>query len=113
MTRVELATTAGFAQLHGMELQFTAVPADYPQVSALDFRPATMRSLFQYGATCAEQGRLWTTVDQGIARADKTVAEWQQIPLRSNQQQPTACPLDESAIPPDQPIQQASLTEAP
>ncbi|MEA3183438.1 MAG: hypothetical protein QOI59_6961 [Gammaproteobacteria bacterium] len=105
MTRIELATTAGFAQLHGMELQFTAVPADYSQVSALDFRPATMRSLFQYGATCAEQGRLWTTVDQAIARADRAVARSQQAQPPSKEQQTPGCPLDESARPIGQPLQ--------
>jgi hypothetical protein len=110
MTRMELATTAGFAQLHGMEFQFTAVPTDYPQVSALDFRPATMRSLFQYGATCAEQGRLWTTVDQAIARADRAVAQSQQARPPSKEQQTPECPLDESAVPVTQPIQQATLT---
>jgi predicted acylesterase/phospholipase RssA len=109
MTRMELATTAGFAQLHGMELQFTAVPTDYSQVSALDFRPATMRSLFQYGATCAEQGRLWTTVDQAIARADRAVAQSQQARPPSKEQQTPECPLDGSAVPVTQPIQQASL----
>jgi predicted acylesterase/phospholipase RssA len=103
MTRLELATTAGFAQLHGMELQFTAVPPDYSPVSALDFRPATMRSLFEYGATCAEQGRLWTTLDQAIARADEAVARWQRTGALPQQEQPPQCPLDEAARAPTEP----------
>jgi len=109
MTRKELATTAGFAQLHGMDLQFTAVPVDYPEVSSLDFRPATMRSLFNYGAACAQQGRLWTTLDQAISRADKAVARWQHTGTPSQEQQMPECPLDDSAIAPGQPVQQASL----
>lgn len=111
MTRMELATTAGFAQLHGMELRFTAVPADYGEVSALDFRPATMRSLFNYGAACAEQGRLWTTVDQAIARADQTVIQWKHTGPDAKQQPGPACPLDEPAVATTPPLQQASLTE--
>lgn len=109
MTRMELATAAGFAQLHDMDLQFTAVPPDYPQVSSLDFRPATMRSLFNYGAACAEQGRLWTTLDQAIARADKAMSQWEQrTGTASIQQHTPECPLDEPAIVPDQPIRQAN-----
>jgi hypothetical protein len=108
MTRMELATTAGFAQLHGMDLKFTAVPIDYSQVNSLDFRPATMRSLFNYGATCGEQGRLWTTLDQAMDRADKAVVRWQRTELSKAQQTPE-CPLAESAITPDQTAQQVTL----
>ncbi|MDB6043572.1 MAG: Patatin-like phospholipase [Gammaproteobacteria bacterium] len=106
MTRMELASTAGFAHRHGMELQFSAVPPDYSKLSALDFRPATMKSLFDYGARCAEQGRLWTTVDQAIARADRAIARWQQTgPLAKDPQTPE-CPLDDPATVPVQPVQQ-------
>jgi predicted acylesterase/phospholipase RssA len=108
MTRKELASTAGFAQLHGMDLKFTAVPVDYTQVSSLDFRPATMRSLFNYGTTCGEQGRLWTTLDQAIARADKAVALWQRMEPSKAQQTPE-CSLEESAIAPGQTAQQVTL----
>ena len=55
-----------------------------------------MRSLFEYGASCAEQGRLWTTVDQAIARADKAVTEWQQAEAPSEEQQTPECPLNQS-----------------
>jgi predicted acylesterase/phospholipase RssA len=109
MTRMELARTAGFAQLHSMELQFTAVPADYPNVNALDFRPATMRSLFQFGASCAEQGRLWTTLDQAIARADTGVAQWQRTRPALKEARTPECPLDKSATLPGQPLQQGSI----
>ncbi len=100
MTRMELATTAGFAQLHGMDLEFTAIPADYPPVSSLDFRPATMRSLFEYGASCAEQGRLWTTLEQAAARADKAAAQWQHTAPASRVLAVPECPRDDSAVPP-------------
>ena len=100
MTRMELATTAKFAQVHGMDLHFTALPVDYPQVRSLDFRPATMRSLFEYGARCAEQGYLWTTLDQAVARAERAVTEWQQSGPASKEQQTPECPLDASSVSP-------------
>jgi hypothetical protein len=108
MTRGQLATTAQFAEVHGMDLQFTAVPADYSQVSMLDFRPATMRSLFNYGASCAEEGRLWTRVDQAITRANKAAAKWQRSEEGSKQQQTPECPLDGSQIAPSEPVQQVT-----
>jgi hypothetical protein len=109
MTRMELASTAGLAHRHGMDLQLTALPVDYPQVSSLDFRPATMRSLFEYGARCAEQGRLWTTLDQAIARADEAVTRWQQPAPASKESQAPECPLDESSVIPHRPVSDVSL----
>lgn len=99
MTRMELASTAGFARRHGMDLLFTALPVDYPPVRSLDFSPATMRSLFEFGARCAEQGRLWTNFDQGIARADKSLTEWQQTGTAPKEATAPECPLDESVAP--------------
>jgi hypothetical protein len=32
--------------------------------------------LFGYGLECAEQGRLWTTVDQALSRADDAISRW-------------------------------------
>jgi predicted acylesterase/phospholipase RssA len=98
MTRMQLASTAEFARNHAMDLKFTAVPMDYPRVSPLDFRRSTMRQLFDYGAACATQGQLWTTIDQAISRADDAIAEWQRersadrIPLTAN------CPLTSSTV---------------
>jgi hypothetical protein len=99
MTRIELAKTAAFAQLQGMELQFTAIPADYPEVDSLDFRPSTMHALFEYGARCAAQGRLWTTVGQAIEHADKVMARWQQSNSPVTYPPSTDCPLDRAAAP--------------
>lgn len=109
MTRMELASTAGFAQRHGMHLEFTALPVDYPQVSSLDFRPATMRSLFDYGARCAEQGRLWTTPDQAMARADEAMTKWLQTGAASNESQATECPLNESSVVPRRGVPDVNL----
>lgn len=94
MSRMQLASTAEFARAHGMELEFTAIPMDYPQVSALDFSRAAMGSLFGYGLECAEQGRLWTTVDEAISRADDAISRWHLEGTSVRDGQPP-CPLDE------------------
>ncbi len=108
MTRMQLATTAQFAAAHGMDLRLTAVPADYSEVSMLDFRPTTMRALFNYGVSCSERGRLWTTLDQAIARAEKATAGWQRTGVGSQPQRMLECPLDESAVAPGVALQQVT-----
>jgi hypothetical protein len=47
-----------------MSVQSTYVPYDYPKYGSADFRASTMQALFDYGARCAQSGRLWTTVDE-------------------------------------------------
>ncbi|HME40809.1 MAG TPA: patatin-like phospholipase family protein [Steroidobacteraceae bacterium] len=59
MTRTTLELTSTTAQLQGASLQFSAIPAAYPNLAPFDFRASTMRSLFQYGYDCAHTGRLW------------------------------------------------------
>ncbi len=95
MSRMQLASTAEFARNHAMDLKFTALPMDYPPVSALDFRPATMRALFNYGLRCAEQGRLWTTVDEAISRADDAITRWQFLSTSTRNLPQTPCPFDD------------------
>ncbi len=93
MSRMQLASTAEFARNHGMKLEFTAIPMDFPPVSPLDFRARTMKSLFNYGLRCAEQGRLWTTVDQAISRADDAMSRWR-VDTRTSRVAPQpSCPL--------------------
>lgn len=94
MTRMQLASTAEFAEVHGMGLEFTAIPIDYPRVSPLDFSPATMGSLFNYGLQCAEQGRLWTTIDQAFSRADDALSRWQLDGVSDRKHPQPPCPLD-------------------
>lgn len=94
MSRMQLASTAEFARAHGMELEFTAIPMDYPQVSALDFRQAAMGSLFGYGSECAEQGRLWTTVDEAISRANEAMSRRRLQGVSTRKRTGPACPLD-------------------
>ena len=59
MVRTSLELTAATARLQGMVFQYSAIPADYPNLDAFDFRTVRMRSLFQYGYQCAQGGRLW------------------------------------------------------
>lgn len=92
MSRMQLASTAEFARNHAMTFAFTAIPIDYPQVSPLDFRPPSMRSLFDYGLRCAEQGRLWTTIDEAISRADDAIVRWRQEGTSEEDLRQPPCP---------------------
>jgi hypothetical protein len=74
----------------GAQLQFAAIPVTYPQRDPFDFRTSTMRSLFQYGYTCAQAGRLWIStrgVGSDEASRTGTVAG-----------QNTPCPVDDESI---------------
>ncbi len=73
-SRTALELSAAFAQLHGMNFRFARIPAEYPFQGPLNFNPAAMRTLFDYAAGCAAEGHLWSTVEQALARFDKTMA---------------------------------------
>jgi predicted acylesterase/phospholipase RssA len=61
MMRTTLELTATDAKLQGAEFQFAAIPVAYPTLHAFDFGTPTMRSLFQFGYSCAQAGRLWSS----------------------------------------------------
>ncbi len=67
MMRTTLELTATTAQLQGASLQYSAIPAAYPNLASFDFRASTMRSLFQYGQDCAYAGRLWIPSQRAVA----------------------------------------------
>jgi hypothetical protein len=67
MTRTTPELTATTAQLQGAGLQYSAIPAAYPNPASFDFRASTMRSLFQYGHDCAYAGQLWILSQRAIA----------------------------------------------
>jgi len=67
MMRTTLELTATTAQLQGASLQYSAIPAAYPNLASFDFRASTMRSLFQYGHDCAYAGRLWIPSQRAVA----------------------------------------------
>jgi hypothetical protein len=73
MMRTTLELTATNAQLQGASLQYSAIPAAYPNLTSFDFRASTMRSLFQYGHDCAYAGRLWIPSQGAVAdHADRS-----------------------------------------
>ena len=66
-TRTTLELTATTAQQQGASLQYSAIPAAYPNLASSDFRASTMRSLFRYGHECAYSGRLWIPSQRAVA----------------------------------------------
>jgi len=90
MFRTTLELTAADAEREGAQLQFAAIPLAYPQIDPFDFRTPTMRSLFQYGYSCAQAGRLWISsrgVGSDEASRTGTVAS-----------QNTPCPVDDKSM---------------
>jgi hypothetical protein len=65
MVRTSLELTAATTRLQGITFQYSAIPADYPNLNSFDFRAVPMRSLFQYGYQCAQSGRLWIASQRG------------------------------------------------
>ena len=63
MTRSKLQSTLDATRQRGISLDYAAIPASYPLRGAFDFSPDTQRSLFEYAASCAQEGRLWIAVD--------------------------------------------------
>jgi predicted acylesterase/phospholipase RssA len=90
MLRTTLELTATDAALEGAQFQFAAIPLAYPELHSFDFRTQSMRSLFQYGYKCAQQGRLWTS-SQGVGRDGANRDD-------AGSGQPRQCPADEEFI---------------
>jgi predicted acylesterase/phospholipase RssA len=90
MVRTTLELTATTAQVQGASLQYSAIPAGYPNLAPFDFRASTMRSLFQYGYDCAHAGRLWISSQRAAAdhRDRSEVSSAQSI----------GCPADDDFI---------------
>jgi predicted acylesterase/phospholipase RssA len=66
-TRTALKLSATTAQQQGASLQYSAIPAAYPNLASFDFRVSTMRALFRYGHDCAYAGRLWVPSQRAVA----------------------------------------------
>jgi predicted acylesterase/phospholipase RssA len=64
--RSSLELTAAFAQRNGMDFHLSYIPMSYPYQGSLSLKFPAMHALFDYGARCAETGRLWTTLEQAI-----------------------------------------------
>ena len=61
--------------------------------------PRVMRALFDYGAECAQEGRLWTTVDRAMVHGQAVTATGFDKRQTPDPQLTPACPLDPSPIP--------------
>jgi len=98
MVRTQIALTAEFARRYGMNLRLTLIPIDYPFQGPLDFQESASRQLFDYGADCAQSGRLWTTVEQSITRNQRALP----MGFEKNKQNDTkpvpSCPLDDPSV---------------
>src|SRR5450631_3470738 len=89
MSRAQVVAVDQFAEKYRMSVQSTYLPFDYPKYSSADFRASTMRPLFEYGARCAQSGRLWTTMDETM----DTVAKAAPASKRTPVDQEVECPL--------------------
>jgi predicted acylesterase/phospholipase RssA len=90
MSRAQVVAVDQFAEKYRMSVQSTYLPFDYPKYSSSDFRESTMRPLFEYGARCAESGRLWTTMDETMATVATAAPAAKQTPPLT---QEVVCPL--------------------
>jgi hypothetical protein len=90
MSRAQVVAVDQFADKYRMSVQSTYLPFDYPQYSSSDFRTSTMRPLFEYGARCAESGRLWTTMDETMATVAAAAPASMRTPPVDKE---VACPL--------------------
>jgi predicted acylesterase/phospholipase RssA len=91
MSRAQVVAVDQFAEKYRMSVRSTYLPFDFPQYSSADFRASTMRPLFEYGARCAQGGRLWTTMDETM----DTVAKAPPVSKRTSLDQKVECPLRE------------------
>jgi hypothetical protein len=90
MSRAQIIGVDQFAEKYRMSVQSTYLPFDYPQYSSADFRASTMRPLFEYGARCAQSGRLWTTLDETMGALALAASASQRTPSVN---QEVECPL--------------------
>jgi predicted acylesterase/phospholipase RssA len=90
LSRSQVVAVDQFAEKYRMSVQSTYLPFDYPKYSSADFRASTMRPLFDYGARCAERGRLWTTMDETMATVAAAAPASKRTPTADQQ---VECPL--------------------
>jgi hypothetical protein len=56
----------------GMNFSVADIPNDYPYGGPLDLQPSKMKALFEFGARCAFEERLWASPLQALERAHMT-----------------------------------------
>jgi len=90
MSRAQVVAVNQFAEKYRMSVQSTYLPFDYPKYGSADFRASTMRALFDYGARCAQSGRLWTTLDETMNTVAAAVPASKRNQMADRQ---TECPV--------------------
>src|SRR5882672_9748148 len=90
MSRAQVVAVDQFAEKYRMSVKSTYLPLEYPKYSSADFRASTMRPLFEYGARCAQSGRLWTTLDETMDTVAAAAPAWNRTPTVD---QEIECPL--------------------
>jgi predicted acylesterase/phospholipase RssA len=95
MSRAQVVSIDQFADKYRMSVQSTYLPYDYPKYSSSDFRASMMGPLFEYGARCADSGRLWTTMDETMATIVAAAPAATRTPSLD---QEVACPLREVQV---------------
>jgi predicted acylesterase/phospholipase RssA len=100
LARTNILLTSEFAEKYDMNFKFSSIPTDYPFRGPLDFHESAMQALFNYGAACALEGRLWTTVEQAMTRTRAA------IPVRFDERRASeaqtttlSCPLTAFSVP--------------
>lgn len=91
LSRGQIIAVNQFADKYHMSVRSSYLPFDYPPYDSADFHASAMRVLFNYGERCAEQGRLWATLDQTMAAAIEAAATPSKQTARPDQQ--PECPL--------------------
>jgi hypothetical protein len=85
--------TSEFAKKYEMTLRLSEIPIDYPFQGPLYFHEAALRELFNYGADCAQRGKLWTTVEQALDSRQKAVSTKYENHQSPAKQLTITCPL--------------------
>ncbi|MEO6972392.1 MAG: patatin-like phospholipase family protein [Rhodoferax sp.] len=65
-TREAIVDTTVLTRHFDVQFELTEIPADYPLDTFVDFDPAHMRALFDFGERCAAQAQLWLSPEQSI-----------------------------------------------
>ncbi|MBS0395759.1 MAG: patatin-like phospholipase family protein [Proteobacteria bacterium] len=73
-SRAAVETAASLADRLRMAVRVTEIPTGYPFRGPLDLAPPVMRQLFDFGARCGTEGRLWASPGRVIDWAERPTA---------------------------------------
>lgn len=69
-SRLAIEVASAVSRQNGMAFRLTAIPSGFPYHGPLEASPATMRSLFEFGADCAADDALWGSSLEVLQAAD-------------------------------------------